>query len=472
MPVFCSSCAGLPGWVSRRNDQPGLLFLPDAARPMVRRCSGIGTRAAPHPSSSDVRHNKPASLVNHPTRAVEPLSLLIGVSMTIGYGTLYYPFAILGPEIARAQGWSNSFVFGVFSAALLTSAISASLVGKAMDRFGARPVMVAGSCLAALTLANLSSINTMVGFAIAMLLIEFSARMVQYETGFAALTAIHGRYARRPIAHVTLVAGFASTVFWPLIHWLLGFMDWRGVCLVLAAINLLIALPIHIMIPRVNKLQATLEPARRSVRDPGLLASGNRKAAFGAMAIAFAGGSFLMSAVHTSFFLILEEMGRAAALAALAGAVIGPMQVAARLIEMLTGERVSSSIVGVISSTTLLLGLVCLVAGLWFDGELIIIAFAISFGIGQGLNFIARAILPARLFGTDGYGAMTGNLATIRLFAMAGAPVSTALVISHAGIGMTFTLLLLVAGLSAAASWVLVVIEKRAEAATLAASPG
>ena len=67
---------------------------------------------------------------------------------------------------------------------------------------------------------------------------------------------------------------------------------------------------------------------------------------------------------------------------------------------------------------------------------------------------------------------MTGNLATVRLFAMAGAPVSTALVLEHAGIGMTFTFLLLVAGVSAAASWALVVIEKRAETATLASSPG
>lgn len=472
MLVSWNSCAGLQVWVSRQNDLPGLFCSPEPARPVACRSSGAWTPEAPHHSYGVVRLNTSAGPVNHPTRAVEPMSLLIGVSMTIGYGTLYYPFAILGPEIARAQGWSNSFVFGVFSAALLTSAITASLVGRAMDRFGARPVMVAGSCLAALTLANLSSINTMAGFVIAMLLIEFSARMVQYETGFAALTALHGRYARRPIAHVTLVAGFASTVFWPLIHWLLGFMDWRGVCLVLAAINLLVALPIHIMIPRANRPQVNCDPAERSIRDPGLLAPGNRKAAFGAMAVAFAGGSFLMSAVHTSFFLILQEMGRAAALAALAGAVIGPMQVAARLIEMLTGERVSSSVVGVISSTTLLLGLGCLVAGLWFDGELIVIVFAISFGIGQGLNFIARAILPARLFGTEGYGTLTGKLATLRLFAMAGAPVSTALVLSHAGIGMTFAFLMLVAAISVAASWALVAIERSANASTLAASPG
>jgi len=403
--------------------------------------------------------------VSQSIRRVEPLTLLIGVSMTIGYGTLYYPFAIMGPEIARAQGWSTGFVFGVFSAALLTSAVTASLVGRAMDRFGARPVMVTGSCLAALTLANLSLVQSMAGFAIAMLLIEFSARMVQYETGFAALTAIHGRHARRPIAHVTLVAGFASTIFWPLIHWLLGFMDWRGVCLVLAAANLLIALPVHAMIPRAAKALHEIDPVERSIRDPGLLKPGNRRPAFFFMAIAFAGGSFLMSAVHTSFFLILNEMGRGAALAALAGAVIGPMQVAARLIEMLTGERVSSAVVGVISSATLMMGLACLVAGLWLDGELLVIAFAVSFGIGQGLNFIARAILPARLFGTDGYGAMTGNLATIRLFAMAGAPICTALVINHAGIGATFALLMLVAAVGVSASCALVVIEKRAASA-------
>lgn len=407
--------------------------------------------------------------MSQPSFRTEPLTLLIGVSMTIGYGTLYYPFAILGPETARAQGWSTSFVFGVFSVALLTSAVTASLVGRAMDRFGARPVMVAGSCLAALTLFNLSSVQTMTGFAIAMLLIEFAARMVQYETGFAALTAIHGRQARRPIAHVTLIAGFASTVFWPLIHWLLFYMDWRGVCMVLAGINLAIALPIHALIPRRRPDALVVDPAAPSLRDPGLLQPGNRAPAFIMLAIAFAGGSFLMSAVHTSFFLILDELGRPAALAALAGAVIGPMQVGARLIEMLTGERVASSVVGLISSFAMFLGVAFLVAAHWLDGDVIVIVFAISFGIGQGLNFIARAILPARLFGTDGYGAMTGNLATIRLVAMAGAPICTALALDRAGIGATLGMLVVMAAIGVTASWALCMIEKRASTTGLAA---
>ncbi|MCY0149424.1 MFS transporter [Hoeflea sp. G2-23] len=397
-------------------------------------------------------------------RRVEPMTLLIGVSMTIGYGTLYYPFAILGPEIARDMGWSNSLVFGVFSAALLTSAVTASFVGRAMDRFGARPVMVLGSVLAGATLLNLSLVQSVVGFAIAMPLIEVAARMIQYETGFAALIAIHGRQARRPIAHVTLVAGFASTVFWPLIHWLLGFMDWRGVCLVLAAVNLMVALPIHLMVPRGPRLPAGQPAPQLVAREPGLLLPGNRRPSFVLMSIAFAGGSFLMSAVHTSFFVILDQLGREVALAALAGAIIGPMQVMARLIEMLTGERVASSVVGVISSSMLLFGICLLILALWINGPIIVIAFAASFGVGQGLSFIARAILPARLFGTDGYGTVTGKLATVRLFAMAGAPVCTALAIAHAGIAATLLLLSLVAVMTVAASWGLLRIESKAAA--------
>jgi hypothetical protein len=99
--------------------------------------------------------------------------------------------------------------------------------------------------------------------------------------------------------------------------------------------------------------------------------------------------SFLISAVHTSVFLILSEMGRGVALAALAAGVISPMEVAARPIEILAGKRESSSVVGVISSTELLVGLACLMAGLWLKGDVIVIAFAVSFGIGQGLNFVA-----------------------------------------------------------------------------------
>jgi hypothetical protein len=323
----------------------------------------------------------PDGEVTRQGRRVEPLTLLIGVSMTIGYGTLYYPFAILGPEIARAQGWSNSFVFGVFSVALLTSAVTASLVGHAMDRFGARPVMVAGSCLAALALVNLSAVDSMTAFFVAMLIIELGARMVQYETGFAALTAIHGRYARRPIAHVTLVAGFASTVFWPLIHWLLGFMDWRG------------------RLPGSRRDQCSRGPADSYAAIPRRTAGADRhdelserqsRSPTVIRACSEPGKRCPRIPVHGDRLrrrqfpdvcgphIILPhprpDGPRGLRLRHWRVPSSGRCRSQRGLIEMLTGERVAaSSIVGVISSAALLLGLACLAAGLWIDGELIVI---------------------------------------------------------------------------------------------------
>ncbi len=405
---------------------------------------------------------------------VAPLTLAIGVSMTIGYGTLYYPFAILGPEIARDLGWTNSFVFGVFSFALLSSAHTASVAGRMIDRYGARPVMMAGSICAALSLVALSRVGAWPAFIAAMLMIEVSGRMAQYEAGFAALTAIHGQEARRHITHVTLIAGFASTVFWPLIHWLLSVMDWRGVCLVLAAINLLIAFPIHALIPRLPSGSEPEQPAADSAAPTegttqltrlaatGLLPEPERTRVFALMAVAFACGGFLMSAVHSSFFVILDLMGRDAALAALAGAIIGPMQVGARVVELLTGGKVASSLVGVISNATMLGGILLLVAATGLPGSGLIIAFAASFGIGQGLAFIARAVLPARLFGTDGYGRVTGNLAAVRLLFTAAAPFLTALVIAQAGLSAAFALLIAMAVMGVAASLLLWWAEHRA----------
>lgn len=402
-----------------------------------------------------------------------PLTIGIGVTMLVGYGTLYYPLAILGPEIAAERGWSQSFVFGIFSITLLSSAFVASLAGRMLDRFGGRAVLMAGSLCAAATLAGLSLVTTKTEFAIAMFLLQAGGCLALYEAGFAALTAIHGRDARMPITHVTLIAGFASTVFWPLIHWLLGFMDWREICLVLAAVNLVVALPIHAALPRprrARKTSAVLDEAEAIApvtHQIAILGQEEHRPAFVLMAVSFATSGFLMSAVHTAFFLIMKDIGRDAALAALAGAVIGPMQVGARIIEFATGGRIAASVVGVISNAALLGGILLLFVAWFVAGPAPVLAFAVAFGIGQGLAFIARAMLPARLFGTEGYGRVTGNLATIRLVFTAAGPFVAAVALDRAGIAATLGLFAVTALIGLVTAIILGVYETRADRAAV-----
>lgn len=392
----------------------------------------------------------------------------IGVSMAVGYGTLYYPFAILAPEIARDLGWPLSFVFGCFSAALLSSAVTASIAGRAIDRFGARPVMMLGSVAAAASLAGLSLVTEMAGFFLAMLAIEVAARMVQYEAGFAALTAIHGGNARRHITHVTLIAGFSSTVFWPLVHALLTIMSWRDVCLVLAALNLVITLPIHAAVPnRPSPAPAAIDDAGQPEQTVAL-AKGRaaKRLAFVLMAVNFSLGRFLMGAVHSSFFILVAGTGRDAGLAALAGALVGPMQVVARIIEAMTGGRSSASLIGVISSGAMCGGIVLLLIALAGGGNTPVLLFAAVFGIGQGLVFIVRAVLPARLLGTTGYGSMTGKLAAISFVFTAAAPFVTAYLIENAGIRPTLVALTLTGAVALATSVMLNRLENANDRAT------
>jgi hypothetical protein len=52
-----------------------------------------------------------------------------------------------------------------------------------------------------------------------------------YEAAFAALVRLYGAGSRASITGITLIAGFASTVGWPLTAVLEVQFGWRGACL-------------------------------------------------------------------------------------------------------------------------------------------------------------------------------------------------------------------------------------------------
>lgn len=349
-------------------------------------------------------------------------TLGLGVSMTVGYGTLYYSFSVLAPEIAREFGWSQSFVFAVFSVGLLGGAISAPIIGRLSDRYGARPVLSIGSLLAALALALLSRVETAWQFAALTLAAEFIALAVQYDTGFAALAQRYGSEARAQITIVTLVAGFASTVFWPLIQFLLTIMTWRDVYLVLAAINLLVALPIHALWPSHRP-----EPPKASTSPAPALSEGDvarRRPQLILMAISLSAGGFVLSAVGASLLVLLGGLGYGAAIATLTGSLIGPSQVAARLIEYARHGRLSPPMTGLIATAAIVIGLALLLAAAAVPAVGVALGFAVFYGIGQGLTSIIRGILPLHYFGTAGYGRTLGTLASLRMVLSAAAPVT------------------------------------------------
>lgn len=352
-----------------------------------------------------------------------PATIGLGVTMTIGYGTLYYSFSVLAPEIAREFGWGQSFVFGVFSFGLLAGAVAAPVLGRFVDRYGARLILCLGSIAAALILALLSLMQNAWHFGAMMLAAEFIALAVQYDAGFAALAQAHGREARAHITLVTLIAGFASTIFWPLLQWLLTLMTWRDIYLVMAAMNLLIALPIHLALPRVRTAE-TKTAAQPVLSSEDVSLDGERRRRMFLMATAFAAGGFVISAVGATLLVLMRDLGYATAMATLAGSLIGPSQVTARLVEYVRRNLFSPPLTAIIAAVSMALGLVLLSGALMQPMAAFAIAFAVFYGAGQGLTSIVRGVLPLHYFGAAGYGRTMGTLASARIIASAIAPVS------------------------------------------------
>jgi predicted MFS family arabinose efflux permease len=355
----------------------------------------------------------------------------LGVTQTIGYGTLYYAFGLLAPRMAADTGYSVTAVYGLFSLALFASGVIAPFAGRALDRFNPGRAMAAGSLASAAMLACWTLLLGKAAFAVFVVAVEVVSVFVLYEAAFVLAARLIPDRARRTITGITLIAGFASTIFWPLTAWLAGFLTWREIYLVYAALNLAVCLPLHLWLAGRHGRASAARKASAPVPPPAMLTGGRaRRIAFVLLMLSFSAIAFVMSAVHLHLIGLLAALGLSGS-AALIGALIGPSQVAGRLVEFSAGDRIGILQVSLAAAAALPVALLILATGA--PAFAAALAFAVLFGLGQGLSYIVRGVLPLHLFGLDGYGALTGQLNSARLFVSAAAPFLTAALFERMG---------------------------------------
>ena len=287
--------------------------------------------------------------------------------------------------------------------------------------------------------------------------------MVQYQAAFAALVEADPRSASRSITYLTLIAGFASTIFWPIATALLGYLSWREIYLVYAGLNLLVCMPFHVWIMRKGKVAAT--GGQRPIREPviGAIPRERRRGAVLAVSAAFALLGFTLGAMLAHMVPMLGALGFGSA-AVVIGSLFGPAQVLSRLINMIFGTRLAPPGLAVLSAVFMVLSVVILaLSGNWFPGA---VAFSICLGLGSGINSIAQGSLPLYLFGSDGYGALTGKMAASRLAAGAAAPFAFAATMEQLGIGASLVLSAALGSIGVAAFVAVAMATKRSLVAT------
>jgi MFS family permease len=355
----------------------------------------------------------------------------LGINCTIGYGSLFYSFSLLSVEFEQHFGWSKEFIFAVFSIGTFCGGLIAPFWGKCLDRYNARYLLSAGSFFVAIALCLLSRVYDQASFIAALILVEVIGTFVLYESAFVAITKIAGKKARYPITQITLMAGFASTIFWPFISWLLTWMSWRDVYLLLALLHLLICLPLHWYV--LSSIKTTSSTNIQSGDDEefdenSIVSTKSQWLLASALGI----GAFAITAVQVHLFHIFKALSVTSAIAIVAGVLIGPSQVAARVIDMVFAQKVTPIILGMISFGAMAIGILGLLS--WSKISALVWVFAISFGAGQGLAYIVRGAAPLYLFGDKNYGHISGQLNSVRMILTAIAPFSFALLMQKIGV--------------------------------------
>ena len=330
----------------------------------------------------------------------------LGVAQTLAWGSTYYLPAILANAMAAELGITTAWIFTAFSVGLLLSAFLGPAAGRLIDVHGGRRVLPVSNLVFSAGLALLGFSSGMASLFAAWLVIGIGMSAGLYEAAFSTLAGIYGRDARRSITGITLIAGFASTVCWPLSAYMDVTIGWRATCFVWAAAHLLIGLPINLLLPPGRN-------AEKKTDVPEDAAPRGRLLVMVGLSFVFAAAWFGSTAMAAHLPRVLQESGASLAAAVAAAALVGPAQVAARLLEFWLMRRLHPLVSARVASLAHPIG----AAGLITVGAPAASAFAVVHGAGNGVMTIAIGTLPLALFGAAGYGLRQGLLmAPARLF--------------------------------------------------------
>lgn len=324
----------------------------------------------------------------------------LGTAQTLAWASSYYLPAILADSMAADLGLSTLWVFAALSAGLLVSSFFGPLAGRFIDRHGGHRVLPVSNVIFAVALACLGFASGPASLVASWLLLGAAMSCGLYDAAFSTLVRIYGHEARRAITGITLIAGFASTIGWPVTAWIELNFGWRAACFAWAAVHLLICLPLNHWLP------AGKHVPREGAQDTPPAPDRRKRWMMAALAFVFAGTWFSSTSMAAHLPRLLQEAGATLPAAISAAALVGPAQVAARAVEFWLLRRMQPLVSAQLATLAHPAGAAFLLA----TGAPAAPLFALAHGAGNGVMTIANGTLPLQLFGATGYGLRQGML--------------------------------------------------------------
>jgi len=362
-------------------------------------------------------------------RATHLATVGLGFTQIVGWGTTFLMPAVLGRHMQESLGLASEVIFAGITVMFTVGAVFSPRIGRVIDRTGARLIMATGSVLYALSLAALAFSQGLVSYLVCWAGLGVASTLALSTPSSIALAQVAGPGARRAIAMLAIIGGFASSVFWPVSGALDVAVGWRGTVLIYAAIHLFACAPVHLLVlpgkPPAHPLTAAAATA------PTGVPAKSRSHAFLLLSLTLSSGAFVFTGAMVHMIELMRGLGHAAPTAVFLASLIGPSQVTVRLFELLFGHRYSIMNSAVFGSAMLVVGLALAL----LDGGSFVVALIciVSYGVANGLKAVQRATLPLALFGRGQFGAYMGRLALPQGIVSAAAPPVIAAVLSNWG---------------------------------------
>jgi predicted MFS family arabinose efflux permease len=362
----------------------------------------------------------------------------LGIAQILAWGTSFYFPAVFAGPIVGETGWSLGFVVGGTSIGLLIAGLISPQVGRIIDVYGGRPVLLASSLFYAAGLALVGLAHALPVYLLAWVLIGFGMGTGLYDAVFAALGRMYGSEARGPITNLTLFGGFAGTICWPLSAFMIEHVGWRSACFIYAALHLCVMLPLQVSVVRTPQ-KAELKTNEQSVSDATARID-NEPLIFALLAVVLSIAAGIGSIVVVHLMIFLQARGLDFTAAVTLGTIFGPAQVGARVVERVFGNRYHPIWTLIAACTLMALGLVLLFAALP-----VLLLVILLYGAGYGISWVGRGTLPLALFGPVRFPRLMGKLAFPSLIVQALAPSAGAFLIERSGSNATIGVLTVLA---------------------------
>jgi MFS family permease len=380
----------------------------------------------------------------------------LSLTETVAYGVLFYSFAVFLVPMRAELGASTAQLSGALTLALGLTGLAAVGVGRWLDRHGPRWLMAGGSLLGAVSVVAWSQAHDLVQLYLAFIGVGLAGAAVLYEPAYALINTWFRRDRHAALLTLTVVAGFASTIFLPTSQLLIEEVGWRTALLVLAGLLAACAFPQALLLRRAPAdlgLAPDGRPEPQGAPENGapsgavvLAAEGDvhrfrgpaaawRHPAVRWLTLAAALEMLAITAVAVHLVAFLLESGAPPGLAAAAAGALGALSVFGRVVLTTLGSRVGIGRLTAVMTAGQAVGVALLFA---LPQPVGTVLFVLLFGAGFGVIHIARPALLGSYVPPEVFASVSGQQAMASQAGRVVAPVAAGTLVSTLGYGAAF----------------------------------